>query len=927
MFQILLLKNPLAKPGLGAIQRLSYLSSMAFWFFPIPRLIFMLAPLLHIFFDVKIFVASIDEAVAFTATYVVANMMMQNYLYGRLRWPWVSELYEYVQGVYLIRSIASVLISPRKPHFNVTNKGAGLDGNRLSALAGPYFAIFGLLAAGCATAAWRYLYEPGVTSLMLVVGLWCLFNLVVAGAALGVVAERRRSETHASLPTARSARLDLGSETVAVTVERAAAETCILRRRDGAAWGGRAPCLRHPDARARCRPRRAGPPSRSPVRAARGSSHRDGRGADARRRLHFGRPDLRRSGARCAPSSSGRRRHDNLLTGSLRLLGWGVTEPCARRRLRRRRSAPTGRRRTPSRSPLRRPPPRRGRGARDAAASAGPRDPAGRAAHRPTTRPAGRSGGQAALALLGRGVARGGRGPAETRDPPGRHGRHGFEPAEWQACIAALAAAERKIEAGRHTPATASPAAAVLTVPEANPCRSCRARRRDPVSRGPPCGGSPEMSAMRFSLPLVCSAAPPPAAQSFSGYGPARPMLLPQAPGRDAAAEAPTRSAPALRRPGSVAASLRLAGENGAVTLPLTVTEAEARAGGRFQLATSRRSRAARGLDPDVFGQRHRDRRDRHRRRPRAAQRGLRRAAGPSRPRPSSGADRRGPAPPGRLLGRRHPTNCGPRSTATPPASSPPPRRCPASTTSRPCPSPPTAPCRSPDPGRRAALHPRVRAPARRASVATVLAGTLRPAAGAVRPSADGDGLAMAAAPAANSRKRSICPASGPSPGRVLALLPAANGRAADPRRHRPRRGGGRCGSGRTRPPPRGRAARHPAGLRALALAKPRAARSRANRPDARRSRFRRPARQRPQHRIEFDLALPHDILAAVLRPLTLAISTVRMPPGSTRRPASASRSTAPSPQHAARQAAGARAFPAARSCCRCSCCGPVSTM
>ncbi|SFL56288.1 cellulose biosynthesis cyclic di-GMP-binding regulatory protein BcsB [Methylorubrum salsuginis] len=91
---------------------------------------------------------------------------------------------------------------------------------------------------------------------------------------------------------------------------------------------------------------------------------------------------------------------------------------------------------------------------------------------------------------------------------------------------------------------------------------------------------------MRFALPLVLAllGGTAAAAQSFSGYGPARPMLLPQAPGREAAAEAPTRSAPVLRRPGSVAASLRLAGENGAVTLPLTVTEAEARAGGRFQL-------------------------------------------------------------------------------------------------------------------------------------------------------------------------------------------------------------------------------------------------------------------------------------------------------------------------------------------------------
>ena len=113
MFQIMLLKNPLFKRGLKPIQRLCYLSSMTFWFFPLPRLIFMLAPLLHIFLDVKIFVSSIDEALAFTATYVVANMMIQNYLYGHVRWPWISELYEYVQGVYLARSIASVLLSHR----------------------------------------------------------------------------------------------------------------------------------------------------------------------------------------------------------------------------------------------------------------------------------------------------------------------------------------------------------------------------------------------------------------------------------------------------------------------------------------------------------------------------------------------------------------------------------------------------------------------------------------------------------------------------------------------------------------------------------------------------------------------------------------------------------------------------------------------
>ena len=127
MFQLLLLKNPALKPGLTPIQRLAYLSSMTFWFFPLPRLVFMFAPLLHIFFDVKLFVSTVEESIAYAATYVVVNTMIQNELFGHVRWPWMSELYEYVQGVYLVKAIGSVIASPRKPTFNVTAKGVSLD--------------------------------------------------------------------------------------------------------------------------------------------------------------------------------------------------------------------------------------------------------------------------------------------------------------------------------------------------------------------------------------------------------------------------------------------------------------------------------------------------------------------------------------------------------------------------------------------------------------------------------------------------------------------------------------------------------------------------------------------------------------------------------------------------------------------------------
>lgn len=207
MFQILMLKNPMLRAGLKPIQRLCYLSSITFWFFPLPRLLLMLAPLLHIFFDVKIFVSNLEETIAYTAVYMAATMVLQNALYGRLRWPLMSELYEYCQGVHLCRAVAAVIVSPKKPTFNVTAKGQVIDHDHLSPLAGPFVAIFLLLAAGVATAAWRYAFEPGTSSLMLVVGAWAAMNLVLAGAALGAVTEVAQTQRDPRLAIDRPVRL------------------------------------------------------------------------------------------------------------------------------------------------------------------------------------------------------------------------------------------------------------------------------------------------------------------------------------------------------------------------------------------------------------------------------------------------------------------------------------------------------------------------------------------------------------------------------------------------------------------------------------------------------------------------------------------------------------------------------------------------
>ncbi len=191
MFQIFLLKNPVLKRGLSLAQKICYLSNMTYWFFPIFRLPFLVAPLLFIYFNMQIYIANAQEFLAYTVLYMLANMMMQNYLYGRVRWALVSEVYEYMQTLYLARGLLSVVLNPYKPTFNVTDKGNSLDNDHLSELSAPFFALFTLYAVSMLVCGWRWFTEPEANELLAVVAMWNLFNLMMSAASLGVISERR----------------------------------------------------------------------------------------------------------------------------------------------------------------------------------------------------------------------------------------------------------------------------------------------------------------------------------------------------------------------------------------------------------------------------------------------------------------------------------------------------------------------------------------------------------------------------------------------------------------------------------------------------------------------------------------------------------------------------------------------------------------
>jgi len=209
MIQIFLLKCPLLLRGLTLPQRLCYFNSCIFWLFPFARIIYLLAPVAFLFFGLKIYAANWQTFMAYVVPYLIAVLTTSNYLYGRVRWSFVSELYELIQSVFTIPAIISVLISPRAPTFKVTPKGETLHKDFISPLAFPFY-ILAALNVGCIAAAVPQLIHAegeGVVYPVAITLFWAVFNSVILLAALGALLERRQRRATSRMPVHAEAEL------------------------------------------------------------------------------------------------------------------------------------------------------------------------------------------------------------------------------------------------------------------------------------------------------------------------------------------------------------------------------------------------------------------------------------------------------------------------------------------------------------------------------------------------------------------------------------------------------------------------------------------------------------------------------------------------------------------------------------------------
>ncbi len=192
MLQIFLIRKPWKMPGLTHMQRLLFTNLALFWLFPVARLLLLLAPIVTLLLGVPVADARVADVFIYGAPALLASALTADFLHGRLRWPFISMVYEVVQSVHLSRGIAAVITNLRAPTFNVTPKGEIMSQDFLSSLARPFYVLMAANIAALTAGAIRFMQSPDDRAMLTFVSLWAIVDFFLLLGALGSTFEHRQ---------------------------------------------------------------------------------------------------------------------------------------------------------------------------------------------------------------------------------------------------------------------------------------------------------------------------------------------------------------------------------------------------------------------------------------------------------------------------------------------------------------------------------------------------------------------------------------------------------------------------------------------------------------------------------------------------------------------------------------------------------------
>ena len=196
MAQICRVDNPLFGPGLKLGQRLCYFNAMLHFFYGLPRLVFLTAPLAYLFFSAHVFQATAAMITAYALPHLMHASITNSRIQGRFRYSFWNEVYESVLAWYIMRPVLVAFVNPKLGKFNVTAKGGVIEQSYFDwSIVRPYLILLLLNLLGFVVGIWRMVAvgpSSEVFSTLVINMVWTAYNIILTSASLAVASETRQ---------------------------------------------------------------------------------------------------------------------------------------------------------------------------------------------------------------------------------------------------------------------------------------------------------------------------------------------------------------------------------------------------------------------------------------------------------------------------------------------------------------------------------------------------------------------------------------------------------------------------------------------------------------------------------------------------------------------------------------------------------------
>jgi cellulose synthase (UDP-forming) len=197
MIQILRVDNPLLGLKMKLSQRLCYFNAMAHFLYAVPRLIFLLAPLVYLLMGRTIIPGYWAAILVYAMPHLILSNLTNSRVQGSHRHSFWNEIYETVLAPYILAPTVLALINPKLGKFNVTDKGNTLAQTKFDhSIARPTKLMLLLNLVGMLTALYLlFIKGTSHTGAVVMNLVWVVFNMVILGVAAAVAYEQKQRRT------------------------------------------------------------------------------------------------------------------------------------------------------------------------------------------------------------------------------------------------------------------------------------------------------------------------------------------------------------------------------------------------------------------------------------------------------------------------------------------------------------------------------------------------------------------------------------------------------------------------------------------------------------------------------------------------------------------------------------------------------------